>query len=560
MLEVINRYCHGYVAVPVIVACRAHGLFELLEQQGVLGFAALVERLHANDGHFRVALNVLESLGWLERDAGDAYRLTHQGALHARVPDDVLALLALPFDDYLRGGVPGDDCSLSAWFERSLRGWDAHDALLADLLDGLLVPSLLLALRAPDGRDAQLGPAVLASLPEPARGEVSDYFTRRGWLEADGDAEAPALSAAGSMLWARMFNAATVLSYRPMFGRIGELIFGTDGSVRAATGDGDESHVDRTLNVQGSGFGHQKYFGDLEAILVSIFDTEDFDAQPAYVVDMGCGDGTLLKHIYTVITTRTRRGWALDTHPLQLIGVDFNRKSLEETTRTLADIPHLTLWGDIGDPRQLLADLEAAGVDDPDRILHVRTFLDHERPFREPRGEAMAVAVSGTTVHVAADGRALPEAAVNLGLAEHLHRWAGILGAHGLIVLEVHSLPPAVVRDNLDSESLHYDAFHAFSGQLLVEATTFLDAAAAAGLFQQASSWRKYPRSLPFARITLSRLEKRDYRIRQVSEADLPALLRLEAACWPDGGGFDSSAIFRLDASRRDAALPCAPK
>ena len=34
MLELINRYTHGYVAVPVILACEKKGFFQLLKERG----------------------------------------------------------------------------------------------------------------------------------------------------------------------------------------------------------------------------------------------------------------------------------------------------------------------------------------------------------------------------------------------------------------------------------------------------------------------------------------------------------------------------------------------
>ena len=78
---------------------------------------------------------------------------------------------------------------------------------------------------------------------------------------------------------------------------------------------GDETHIDRTLNVIGSGFQHQRYFADIEEIILSIFDNDDFERQPRYIADMGCGDGSLLKRIHEVVI-RTRRGAVLERHPL----------------------------------------------------------------------------------------------------------------------------------------------------------------------------------------------------------------------------------------------------
>ena len=50
---------------------------------------------------------------------------------------------------------------------------------------------------------------------------------------------------------------------------------------------------------------------------------------------MGCGDGTLLIHLYNLIKTKTLRGKYLDSYPLHIIGADFNDEALEVTGKNL---------------------------------------------------------------------------------------------------------------------------------------------------------------------------------------------------------------------------------
>ncbi|NEO64163.1 MAG: hypothetical protein F6J98_28635, partial [Moorea sp. SIO4G2] len=50
MLDKINRYAHGFVAVPVICACSEAGVFELLSQKKSLKLEEIVEHLAANSG------------------------------------------------------------------------------------------------------------------------------------------------------------------------------------------------------------------------------------------------------------------------------------------------------------------------------------------------------------------------------------------------------------------------------------------------------------------------------------------------------------------------------
>jgi hypothetical protein len=150
---------------------------------------------------------------------------------------------------------------------------------------------------------------------------------------------------------------------------------------------GDEVHVDRLLNIQTSGFWHQKYFSALEVMIGSTFNTMDVSLQPKYVCDMGCGDGALLKRIYAYVRGSTLRGKHLDRFPLTMIGADYNRVSRIETARNLGDagIPHRVVFGDVGDPLQLLETLHIeCGIKDVNCVLHVRSFLDHDRPFIIP--------------------------------------------------------------------------------------------------------------------------------------------------------------------------------
>ena len=120
-------------------------------------------------------------------------------------------------------------------------------------------------------------------------------------------------------------------------------------------------------------------------------------------------------------------------------------------------------------------------------------------------------------------GREIPARDMVQSLVEHLRRWASIVGRHGLVALETHCVEPDVVRRHLDSGSLHFDAHHGFSRQLLVRAERQLMSAAEAGLFPRAGHFRKYPETQHFARVTLSCLERRAYTVRGTQRGCLRA-------------------------------------
>jgi SAM-dependent methyltransferase len=114
------------------------------------------------------------------------------------------------------------------------------------------------------------------------------------------------------------------------------------------------------MNVLASGFMHQRYFSDMARVQIATTFDAPLSEQPRFIVDMGCGDGRLLLTLYEYIRDHTSRGWHLLEHPLTMVGVDFNAKSLESTARRLTEsgVPHVVLRGDIGDPRSMQLDLE----------------------------------------------------------------------------------------------------------------------------------------------------------------------------------------------------------
>ncbi|NEP08437.1 MAG: hypothetical protein F6K34_28960 [Okeania sp. SIO4D6] len=129
MLDKINRYAHGFVAVPVICACSEAGVFELLAQKKALKLEEIVEELGANSGHLMVALRLLESLSFLYRSESEAYTLTEESQQHQIIPKALMSLYKYPFESYVKGEV---EAEISNWIKYSSRRWDTENSLLSD--------------------------------------------------------------------------------------------------------------------------------------------------------------------------------------------------------------------------------------------------------------------------------------------------------------------------------------------------------------------------------------------------------------------------------------------
>lgn len=557
MLNIINRYAHGFVAIPVILALQERGLFELLERRGALDETELQQALSANSGNLQVALRLLISLGWLARDERGRYSLNAKAAVRSRIPPLLLQAYRFPIGSprLLEQAATGYVEAITLARQR----WGLDDCLEADLMDGALLIPLLFALRSQGLLNPDVPPS-FTQLSSALATAVAALFRDKGWIA--GDVELPEWTEIGRHLLERMMVLGVTASYTPLLANLPVLLFGDPQQVFGRQHGETENHLERSLNVVASGFQHEKFFQDFDAAVQTIFDRQPLEQQPTYVADMGSGDGTLLLRIYQHIRTHTARGQALDSHPLTLIAIDYNPEALAVASAKLqaAGAPFLAVTGDVGDPQRLERDLAEQGIDDCGSILHVRSFLDHDRPWHQPAPSPELAArqnVDYPGVFVAENGSAIASADAIQALYEHLLRWAGLSSRHGLLLLEVHCLDAADAGRYLDlSESLHFDALQAFSRQQLVAAADFLLTAAEAGLFAKPEFQQRYPRTLPFCRITLNWFESRPYRLRLARETDLPALLALETACWAEPMRSDESAIRqRLQRFRKGQCL-----
>jgi len=518
----VFHHLAGIVVAPTTKALADRGGFDLFIAAGApewVDLEDIIVHTRGNRGYLRVALRLLSSAGWLrqrvERNGRCvSYALTEEG--RAAVPwapplyrQAVAFLTKTLFLEDALFGRQGDALlpSLRDLVDRAGRRWeigpqaDPVSAKIADQvrrhLDGVLVAPLVVILaRAGILARLEQGPVAIADLGgNPAMMTcVFDLLATQGWVERIGDAVA--LTPAGA--YAAQIAAAygVTVSYVPMFTKLNALLFGNPRIPRVDE-SGIETMVDRGMNVWGSGGAHRTYFNKVDEIVVELFN-QPLHLQPSGICDMGCGDGTFLAHVYSVVRDRTSRGAVLDQHPLTLVGADINvvaRRASKQTLRQ-AGVPRVhVINGDINRPAQLASDFEKLGLDVHD-FLHIRSFLDHNRPY-----VALANYITGTRrsrssgafAHVGEE--ILPDEQEE-NLVRHLRRWAPYIGRFGLIALELHTLPPDVTAANLDkTPAVAYDGTHGFSDQYLIELANFLDCALEAGLKADRRFQSAFPRS-----------------------------------------------------------------
>ncbi len=325
-------------------------------------------------------------------------------------------------------------------------------------------------------------------------GKILDFFAFLGWF--DKKAQTYRFTEKGLFFARRASAYGVTVSYIPTFRNLDELIFGNPEILTNTNPEMPELHVDREMNVWGSGGAHTSYFKKVDEVIIELFN-RPLDEQPKGIVDMGCGNGAFLQHIFEVISQRTLRGEMLDDNPLLLVGADFNEVALRVTRANLskADIWAKVTWGNIGRPDLLARDLsDNYGIALED-LLNVRTFLDHNRQW-EATALQLAGRVSQSSGSYCFRGKRLNNNDVEASLLEHFRRWEPFVRRFGLLVIELHTISPRLASTNIGlTSATAYDATHGYSDQYILELDVFHQVAAEAGLYPDQAHFFKFPHS-----------------------------------------------------------------
>ena len=509
----------GIVLAPTVKALADRKVFDLFGTSSPwLDLDQIMEYTRGNRGYLRVALRLLTACGWLRQRLGDhqslAYQLTPEGRIAVQVAPALYgqAVSFIPkavfLEDFLFGSSDAPVLpSLQALVAKATERWgirSSADSATAKVygqirthLDGMLVgPAMVAFARGGVLEQLEQGPGSLERIAgnRTSVGHLFDLLATQGWLERD--RTVVRLTSCGQYAAQIATSYGVTVSYLPLLNAVSTLLFGNPRIPRVDDG-GVELLVNRGMNVWGSGGAHKTYFKKVDEIVAEIFN-RPIERQPQGISDMGCGDGTFLEHLYSVVKHRTARGTVLDKHPLILVGVDFNkvaRRAAKQTLRRSECATYHVIGGDINRPAQLASDLEELGLDIHD-LLHVRSFLDHNRPYSPPANYVPGTRRASSTGAFCHLGQEIAPDELEENLVRHLRRWAPYVGRFGLLVLELHTLPPELTAANLErTPAVAYDGTHGYSDQYLVELPIFLECAQEAGLQADARYQCRFPAS-----------------------------------------------------------------
>ncbi len=508
------RHLDGIVTGPTAFALHQKGVLDFLLKKKVCTLQELVDTFAANEGYLNVALRVLAAQSWIDYQVKNDQVLvrTNEQSIpaFALVPlyEEVVELMKLSGKYHRRKFEMEPFLFLENIFKNFKTNYGitlSDNPEISKIqqqvlkhIEGVLVGPTVVSL----GMNGMFHKYFMEAsfMPEEFHGDgesfarLLDIFVFLGWFEKKSNTYK--FTEKGLFYAKRASAYGVTVSYIPAFRKVSELIFGDPGIFWNLPAGSPEIHVDREMNVWGSGGAHAAYFKVVDEIIIDIFN-QPIDQQPKGIVDMGCGNGAFLIHLYEVIESRTLRGKMLEEHPLFLVGADYNAAALKVTRANIiqSEIWAKVIWGDIGRPDLLAKDLsENYGIELKD-LLNVRTFLDHNRIWSEPIEPTPDRESSSTGAYVFR-GKRISTANVEDNLREHFAKWAPYVSQFGLLVIELHTIAADITARNLGrTAATAYDATHGFSDQYIVEIEVFNKIAAEAKLFPVKKHFSKFPDS-----------------------------------------------------------------
>ena len=508
----IFKHLDGIVIAPVVVGIQQKNILNLIPEREKITLSDISKEIPNNEGYLNVALRTLASQGFVNYQVDNAANkvwLESNEKTESVIQFAFLYEKVLPF---LKSTISSSfqNFELSSFSEHSylLEDYKNHFGFSEDEINSNEVLSQILkhiegCIAAPI--IVQLGmrgmfhkyfmetsfqSGEFHKNPENFE-KILDFLTSLDWFTKTGNNYK--FTETGLYFARRAASYGVTVSYLPMFCRMDDLLFGDPKKLRETSLNEDEIHVDRKMNVWGSGGAHSTYFKVVTDFIIEIFN-QPIEKQPKGILDMGCGNGAFLQHIFETIERHTLRGKNLEEHPLFLVGADYNKAALDVTRANLIshDIWAKVIWGDIGNPDQLAEDLKTDYDINLEDLLNIRTFLDHNRVWEAPKKNENRLSTS--TGAFAFRGKRLSNNDVEQSLKEHLEKWLPYIRKNGLLVIELHTIPPELTAKHLgETAATAYDATHGFSDQYIVEIEVFQKVCQELGLKNDEKLFRKFP-------------------------------------------------------------------
>ncbi|MEG2509795.1 MAG: class I SAM-dependent methyltransferase, partial [Chryseobacterium sp.] len=364
----IFRHLDGVVSAPVVASLMKKEIIAFIIDRQKLSLNNLVQEFKANEGYLNVAIRAMASQGFLDYDVdneNDNISISVNPTTQFLQKYSLLYLKVIPFlklstnikDQINENSFIEEFTQLSDSIKNHFGIQLSDDAEEKNIqeqilkhIEGCIIGPVIVYL----GMTGMFHKYFMETSFQAAEFHknadnfevILDFLTYLGWFKKTVDNYK--FTETGIYFAKRAASYGVTVSYLPLLNKMDDLLFGDASKIREISEGEDEIHVDRAMNVWGSGGSHSNYFKVANDFIIQIFN-HPIHLQPKGVLDMGCGNGAFIQHIFETIERYTLRGKMLEEHPLFLVGADYNQAALKVTRANLInnDIWAKVIWGDI---------------------------------------------------------------------------------------------------------------------------------------------------------------------------------------------------------------------
>ena len=473
--KILFKHLDGIVCIPTILALQKIEIIEFILTKKIFSINDILSEKKVNPGYLSISLRTLRSLNIIDFKPQNS-ELNHKYIIknnfnvifnEIKKINNIQKLL-INHNKFIY--LSDDELSdyLDTILEINLSELkNQNPESLYNYFEGIIIGPLLANLSFYKNISLDLkNKIVTINIKDKFKEKIYKIFKNRAYLASNNK-----LSIKGEYFLSKTSSYGVTVSYLNTLNNIDKMLTIEPDYIWKRTVDNHEIHINRSMNVWGSGGAHKTYFKKIDKIIIRIFN-QDINKQPQGIIDVGCGDGSFLKHVYEVIMTKTIRKKYIKKYPLTLIGTDINKKARESSRETLKDIKSYIIEGNISNPSKINKTIKELYGLDLENFVNCRTFLDHNRIFQKT--EKFIQHDISSTGNFCFKGEIISSYDLISNFILHMLSWKQYIKKFGLIIIELHTLKPEITKNNLGNTlACAYDATHGYSDQYLIEYEVF---------------------------------------------------------------------------------------
>ncbi len=473
--KILFKHLDGIVCIPTILALHKIQILDFIFKKKIFSINDILKEKIINPGYLNISLRTLRSLNMIDFNPQND-ELNHKYIIKnnfKKIFNDInrinnIQKILINHNEFINLSEDELNDYLDIILKINLNKLENQIQKLSyNYIEGIIIGPLLANLSFYKHIKLDLKNRIIKiHMKDKSKKIIYKIFKNVDYLDRNNK-----LSIKGEYFLSKSSSYGVTVSYLNTLNHIDKMLTTNPDYIWERTTDNHEIHVNRSMNVWGSGGAHKTYFKKIDKIIIRIFN-QDINKQPEGIIDVGCGDGTFLKHVYKVIMTKTIRKKYIEKYPITLIGTDINKKARESSRETLKGINSYIIEGNISNPSKINETIKNTYKLELKNFVNCRTFLDHNRIFQKT--DRFIEHNIFSTGNFCFKGEIISSYNLISNFISHMFSWKPYIEKYGLIIIELHTLNPEITKNNSGNTlACAYDATHGYSDQYLIEYEVF---------------------------------------------------------------------------------------